>query len=89
MKKFQHLFPKPFIRDIWRRYSDQSIDDLHQESLKTIDNLSMILVLEDFDNSFKMLGDLLNLPNQVDHAMHRNKRDEKNTTKFRYRDSLQ
>ena len=48
----------------------------------------MILVLEDFDNSFKMLGDLLNLPNQIDHAMHRNKRDEKNTTKFRYRDSL-
>lgn len=81
-------FPKPFIRDIWRRYSDQSIDDLYQESLKTIDNLSMILVLEDFDNSFKMLGDLLNLPNQIDHAMHRNKRDEKNTTKFRYRDSL-
>jgi hypothetical protein len=87
-EKIPTSFPKPFVRDIWRNYSDQSIDDLYQESKKTIDNLSMILVLEDFDNSFKMLGDLLNLPNQIDHAMHRNKRDEKNTTKFRYKDTL-
>ena len=87
-EKIPTSFAKPFIRDIWRRYSDQSIDDLYQESLKTIDNLSIVLVLEDFDNSFKMLSNFLKLPDQVNHAMHDNKRDESNTTKFRYRDSL-
>ena len=81
-------FPKPFVRDIWRRYSDQSIDDLYQQSLKTVDNLSLIMIVEDYDNSFTMLGKLLNLPQRVNQATHHNKRDEANTTAFRYRDRL-
>lgn len=87
-EKIPTSFHKPFIRDIWRRYSDQNIDDLYQQSLKTIDNLSLIMIVEDYDNSFTMLGKLLNLPQRINQAVHHNKRDETNTTKFRYRDTL-